>query len=62
MKIVALMGEAGSGKDTILHRIMEKYPSYSMKLLVVRLDLLGRERKKELIITSYPLKILLEKS
>ena len=28
MKIVALMGEAGSGKDTILHKIMEKYPSY----------------------------------
>ena len=28
MKIVALMGKAGSGKDTILHKIMEKYPSY----------------------------------
>ena len=33
MKIVALMGEAGSGKDTILHRIMEKYPSYFNEII-----------------------------
>lgn len=26
MKIVALMGKAGSGKDTLLHAIMQKYP------------------------------------
>ena len=33
MKMVALMGEAGSGKDTILHRIMEKYPSYFNEII-----------------------------
>lgn len=33
MKIVALMGESGSGKDTILHRIMEKYPSYFNEII-----------------------------
>lgn len=33
IKIVALMGEAGSGKDTILHRIMEKYPSYFNEII-----------------------------
>lgn len=33
MKIVALTGEAGSGKDTILHRIMEKYPSYFNEII-----------------------------
>lgn len=33
MKIVVLMGEAGSGKDTILHRIMEKYPSYFNEII-----------------------------
>lgn len=33
MKILALMGEAGSGKDTILHRIMEKYPSYFNEII-----------------------------
>lgn len=33
MKIIALMGEAGSGKDTILHRIMEKYPSYFNEII-----------------------------
>lgn len=33
MKIVALMGEAGSGKDTILHRIMKKYPSYFNEII-----------------------------
>ena len=33
MKIVALMGEAGSGKDTILHSIMEKYPSYFNEII-----------------------------
>lgn len=33
MKIVALMGEAGSGKDTILHKIMEKYPSYFHEII-----------------------------
>lgn len=33
MKIVALMGEAGSCKDTILHRIMEKYPSYFNEII-----------------------------
>lgn len=33
MKIVALMGEAGGGKDTILHRIMEKYPSYFNEII-----------------------------
>lgn len=33
MKIVALMGEAGSGKDTILHRITEKYPSYFNEII-----------------------------
>lgn len=33
MKIVALMGESGSGKDTILHNIMEKYPSYFNEII-----------------------------
>lgn len=26
MKIIALMGKAGSGKDTLLHRLVEQYP------------------------------------
>lgn len=33
MKIVALMGEAGSGKDTILHKIMEQYPLYFNEII-----------------------------
>ena len=26
IKLIALVGKAGSGKDTILHKVMEKYP------------------------------------
>lgn len=33
MKIVALMGEAGSGKDTILHKLMEQYPAYFNEII-----------------------------
>lgn len=33
MKIVALMGEAGSGKDTILRKVMELYPSFFHEII-----------------------------
>lgn len=33
MKIVALMGEAGSGKDTILHKLIEQYPAYFNEII-----------------------------
>lgn len=35
MKVIALMGKAGSGKDTILKAVIEQYPSFFQKIVSV---------------------------
>lgn len=33
MKIIAICGKSGSGKDTLLNKILEKYPAYFHKII-----------------------------
>lgn len=33
MKIVALIGKAGAGKDTILKKVLKKYPNYFNEII-----------------------------